>query len=139
MNFGFAILDFGLRRRNMDKKLIPSPNNRKFKIQNLKWLGLSIFAFVLVVAGTVAHAQQTKKVSRIGFLNVGTPATSPTRQEVFQQSLRDLGYIEGQNIVIEWRYAEGKPDRLRALAAELVRLNVDIIVTGGGISTRSAK
>jgi putative ABC transport system substrate-binding protein len=56
-----------------------------------------------------------------------------------RQGLRELGYVEGKNIVIEWRYAHGDPDRLPALAAELVRLKVDVIVTGGGISTRSAR
>ena len=104
-----------------------------------KLVGVSAIAFVLVVAGAVAQAQQPTKVSRIGFLNVGPPSISPAREEAFRQGLRELGYVEGKNIVIEWRYAEGKPDRLRALAAELVRLKLDVIVTGGGISTRSAK
>jgi len=98
-----------------------------------------LFLVVLLDVAVIAEAQPLTKLSRIGFLNVGTPATSPARQEVFRQGLRDLGYVEGKNIVIEWRYAEGKPDRLPAIAADLVRLKVDVIVTGGGISTRSAK
>jgi putative ABC transport system substrate-binding protein len=98
-----------------------------------------LFLVVLLDVTVIAEAQPLTKHSRIGFLNVGTPATSPARQEVFRQGLRDLGYVEGKNIVIEWRYAEGKPDRLPAIAADLVRLKVDVIVTGGGISTRSAK
>jgi putative ABC transport system substrate-binding protein len=98
-----------------------------------------LFLVVLLDVAVIAEAQPLTKHSRIGFLNVGTPATSPARQEVFRQGLRDLGYVEGKNIVIEWRYAEGKPDRLPAIAADLVRLKVDVIVTGGGISTRSAK
>jgi len=98
-----------------------------------------LFLVVLLDVAVIAEAQPLTKHSRIGFLNVGTPATSPARQEVFRQGLRDLGYLEGKNIVIEWRYAEGKPDRLPAIAADLVRLKVDVIVTGGGISTRSAK
>ena len=61
------------------------------------------------------------------------------RIEAFRQGLRELGYVEGKNIVIEWRYAEGKLDRLPALAAELVRLKVDIIVSGGATATRAAK
>ncbi len=98
-----------------------------------------LFLVVLLDVAVIAEAQPLTKHSRIGFLNVGTPATSPARQEVFRHGLRDLGYVEGKNIVIEWRYAEGKPDRLPAIAADLVRLKVDVIVTGGGISTRSAK
>src|SRR5207302_11019621 len=61
------------------------------------------------------------------------------RIEAFRQGLRELGYVEGKNIVIEWRWAEGKFDRLPDLAAELVRLNVEVIVTGGSTSTRAAK
>ena len=61
------------------------------------------------------------------------------RIEAFRQGLRELGYVEGKNIVIEWRSAEGKPDRLPALAAELVRLKVDVIVTAGPAATRAAK
>ena len=98
-----------------------------------------LFVVVPLDVAVIVEAQPLTKLSRIGFLNVGTPTTSPARQEVFRQGLRDLGYVEGKNVVIDWRYAEGKPDRLPAIAAELVRLKVDIIVTGGGISTRSAK
>ena len=68
-----------------------------------------------------------------------SPSTDSARIEAFRQGLRELGYVEGKNIVIEWRYAEGKPDRLPALAAELVRLKVDVIVTGGPVATRAAK
>ena len=68
-----------------------------------------------------------------------SPSTISARVEAFRQGLRELGYVEGKNIVIEWRYAEGKPDRLRELAAELVRLKVDVIVTAGPAPTRSAK
>jgi putative tryptophan/tyrosine transport system substrate-binding protein len=101
-----------------------------------------LFVMGLLAIAVTAEPQQptnVSRVSRIGFLNAGSPATSPARQEVFRQGLRELGYVEGKSIVIEWRYAEGKPDRLPALAAELVRLKVEVIVTGGGISTRSAK
>ena len=68
-----------------------------------------------------------------------SPSAISARVEAFRQGLRELGYVEGKNIVIEWRYAEGKLDRLPALAAELVRLKVDIIVTGGPAATRAAK
>jgi putative ABC transport system substrate-binding protein len=87
----------------------------------------------------VATAQQPTKVPRIGFLLATSPSAISARVEAFRQGLRELGYVEGKNIVIEWRYAEGKLDRLLALAAELVRLKVDIIVTGGASSTRAAK
>ena len=70
-------------------------------------------------------AQQTGKIPRIGFLIASSRAVNAAREEAFLQGLRDLGYLEGKNIVIEWRSAEGKLDRLAALAAELVRLKVD--------------
>ena len=79
-----------------------------------------------------AEAQQPKKVPRIGYLSALDPASESTRSEAIRLALRELGYIEGQNIAIEYRYAEGKRDRLPELAAELVRLKVDIIVVAGG-------
>jgi putative tryptophan/tyrosine transport system substrate-binding protein len=86
-----------------------------------------------------AQAQQPKKIPRIGFL-IGTfPSTNAARIDAFREGLRELGYVEGKNVVIEWRWAEGKFDRLPALAAELVRLKVDIIVTNGPVLTRPAK
>ena len=84
------------------------------------------------------RSSQTK-IPRIGYLTASSPSVNPTRVEAFRQGLRELGYVEGKNIVIEWRYAEGKLDRLPALVAELVRLNVDIIVTAGPPATRAAK
>ena len=79
-----------------------------------------------------AEAQQPKKVSRIGYLSSVDPATKSTRSEAIRLALRQRGYIEGQNIAIEYRYAEGKRDRLPELAGELVRLNIDVIVVAGG-------
>ncbi len=108
--------------------------NPKSKIQNLKWLGLLV---LLVGWAGMAEAQQPKKVPRIGYLSARSGPES--RDESFRQGLRELGYVEGKNIVIESRYAEGKLDRLPALAAELVRLKVDVIVTGGPTPTRAAK
>jgi putative ABC transport system substrate-binding protein len=84
-------------------------------------------------------AQQPTKIPRIGYLGVNSLNVNPDRREAFRQGLRELGYVEGKNIVIEWRSAEGKQDRLPALAAELVRLKVDIIIAGGPPSTRAAK
>ena len=79
-----------------------------------------------------ASAQQPKKVPRIGYLSSTDPANESTRAEAIRLALRERGYIEGQNIAIEYRYGEGKQDRLPELAAELVRLKVDIIVVAGG-------
>jgi ABC-type uncharacterized transport system substrate-binding protein len=87
----------------------------------------------------VAQAQQPTKTPRIGYIAIAFPSSTPARIEAFRQGLRELGYVEGKNIVIESRYAEGKLDRLPALAAELVRLKVDVIVTTGAVITRAAK
>ena len=91
-------------------------------IENLKWLGLSVIAFVLVVTGAVAQAQQPKKVPRIGYLSNNDPALESARSEAIRLALRELGYIVGQNIAIEYRYSVGKADRYPELAAELVHL-----------------
>ena len=99
---------------------------------------LALCALLFALCFSV-EAQQPTKVPRIGYLIAVSPSTSASRIEAFRQGLRELGYIEGKNIVIEWRYAEEKLDRLPALAAELVRLKVDIIVTAGGQATRAAK
>ena len=107
-------------------------DNRKSKIENLKWLGLLVIAFVLVVCGAVVEAQQPKKVPRIGYLSSNDAATESARAEGIRLALRERGYIEGQNIAIEYRYSEGKRGRFPELAAELVRLKVDIIVVAGG-------
>ena len=93
-----------------------------------------IVLLTLVVA-RFAEAQQPNKVTRIGYLSAFDAATESARAESIRLALRELGYIEGQNIVIEYRYAEGKRDRFPELAAELVRLKVDIIVISGGAGT----
>jgi putative tryptophan/tyrosine transport system substrate-binding protein len=99
-----------------------------------------LVAVVLLALGVIAEAQQTKKVPRIGYLSSFEPATDFARAEGIRRALRELGYIEGQNIATEYRYAEGKYDRLPELADELVRLKVDIIVAAGGsIPIRAAK
>jgi putative ABC transport system substrate-binding protein len=85
-----------------------------------------------------AQAQQAKKVPRIGFLIASTASANSARVEAFRQGLRELGYVEGKNIVIESRYAEGKIDRLPVLAADLVRLKVDVILSAGPAVTRPA-
>jgi putative ABC transport system substrate-binding protein len=94
---------------------------------------------VLLVVAVIAEAQQPKKVPRIGYLSPVDPATDSARAEGLRLALRELGYIEGQNIAIEYRYAEGKRDRSE-LATELVRLKVDIIVVASGdVTIRAAK
>jgi ABC-type uncharacterized transport system substrate-binding protein len=85
------------------------------------------------------EAQQPAKFPRIGYLTGATPDAQSSRTDAFRQGLRELGYTEGKNITIEYRYAEGKLDRYPALASELVRLNVEVIVTGGPGPTRAAK
>jgi putative ABC transport system substrate-binding protein len=92
-----------------------------------------------MLCGSVAAAQQPKKIPRIGFLLAVPASTISARLEAFRQGLRELGYVEGTNIVIEWRSTKGKADSLPTLAAELVRLKVDLIVTGGPPPTRFAK
>jgi putative tryptophan/tyrosine transport system substrate-binding protein len=99
-------------------------------------LTLYAMLFALCVA---AKAQQTKNVPRLGFLGGTSPAVFSARLDAFRQGLRDLGYIEGENIVAEYRWAEGKAERLPDLVAELVRLKVDIIVTTGTQATLAAK
>ena len=86
-----------------------------------------------------AQAQQTAGIPRIGILIAATASSDSARIEAFRQRLRELGYVEGKNIVIEYRYAEGKLERLPDLAAELVRLKVDVIVTGGSVASLTAK
>src|SRR5215470_5556665 len=94
---------------------------------------------VLLIAGS-AEAQQPAKVPRIGFLGGVSPSANSARIAAFRQGLAELGYVEGKNILIEWRHTEAaKLDRLPVLAAELVRLKIEIIVTGGPPATRSAK
>jgi hypothetical protein len=135
MNFGVSIADFRLEETNEQGRrvLILEADNLKSKIENPKWLGLWVFVLVLVVSGTAAMAQQPKKVPRIGYLmSSSDSASESTWFEPIRRALRGLGYIEGQHIAIEYRYAEGKIDRFTELAAELVRLKVDIIVVAAG-------
>src|SRR5262245_18965559 len=92
----------------------------------------ALVAVILLAVAVIVEAQQQKKIPRIGYLSPSDAATESTRSEPIRRALRELGYIEGQNITIEYRYAEGKVDRFSELAAELVRLKVDVIVAAGG-------
>ena len=121
---------------NPKSKTCPEPCRR---IGNLKWVGLSVIAFVLVVGGPVATAQQPTKVPRIGFLDASTASGSAILLEAFRQELSKLGWIEGKNINIEYRFAEQKPEHAPELAADLVRLKVDLIVVTAGPPALAAK
>jgi putative ABC transport system substrate-binding protein len=115
-------------------------DNPKSKIENPKWLGILAIAFTFAVGGAVAQAQQPAKIPRIGYVSgTGDPSNPGPYVEAFRQGLRDLGYIEGKNIVIEYRGAEGKPDRIPSLVAELVQLKVDVLVSGNVGVARAAK
>jgi putative tryptophan/tyrosine transport system substrate-binding protein len=112
-------------------------NSKKAKVIGFASFALGAMLFALSYS---ASAQQPKKIPRIGFLFNTFPADFTSRIDVFRQALRELGYVEGKTIFFEFRYAEGKLDRLPALAAELVRLKVEVLVTGGGgASTGSGK
>jgi putative ABC transport system substrate-binding protein len=111
-------------------------DNPKSKIQNPKWVGL--FAIAFVFGGAVAEAQQPGKIPLLGYLGGSAVRTSPNT-EALRQGLRDLAYVEGRNIAIEYRSVEGNMDRLPGLAAELVRRKVDIIFAAGGTQATAAK
>src|SRR5215813_3715422 len=106
---------------------------------NKRKLSSFVLCAMLFALCSSAEAQQPKKVPRIGYLGANPRSTNPARIDAFRQGLRELGYTEGKNIIIEWRFAEANPDRPRTFAAELVRLPVEIIVTAGPVSTRSSK
>ena len=110
------------RTAPMDPTCLPQMPRRAF---------LAIIAGGLLTAPLAAEAQQAGKIIRIGYLSFNL-ATSPHLREAFRQGLRDLGYVEGRNLVIEYRSAEGKRERLPALVTELLALKVDVIVTEGG-------
>jgi putative ABC transport system substrate-binding protein len=101
---------------------------------------LSLVTVLLLGSVHLTEAQQLgKKSARIGVLRNDSPSTFTTRNEAFRQGLQELGYLEGKNILLEYRYAQGKLDRLPNLAADLVRLKVDVIVTGGSAASQAAK
>ena len=104
-----------------------------------KWAGLVTLVLALTMCGAAAQAQQPARIHRIGILSPVSASFFSARVEAFRQRLRELGYVEGKNIVIEYRYTEGKSERLPDLAAELVQLKVDVIVTTGPGATLAAK
>ena len=103
-----------------------------------KFIGIAL-VLALTMCGVVAEAQQPAGIHRIGILSPSSGSVFPARVEAFRQRLRQLGYVEGKTIVIEYRYAEGKRERLPDLAAELVRLKVDVIVAFSPAAILAAK
>src|SRR5215470_4953244 len=100
---------------------------------------LFLLATSVLTYSQITEAQQATQIPRIGWLTSGVFSTMSDRQEAFRQGLRELGYVEGKNILIEWRGADNIGERRRAFAEELVRLKVDVIVTAGSDTTRVAK
>ena len=119
-----------MNKTSLNRFLVSYSENRKSKIGNPKWVGLVALLLVLVTFVGGVESQQPKKVARIGYLSQLDAAREATRAEGIRLALRELGYIEGQNLAIEYRYTEGNRDRASAHAAEVVRLKVDIIVVG---------
>ena len=137
MNGLFRIRFFDSQSDNRKSKTCTEQSR---SIENRKWVGLSVIVFVLVTIGDVAQAQQPKKIPRIGYLSTnGDPSNPPPFVDAFRQGLRDLGYAEGKNILVEYRYAEGKLERVPGLVTELVQLNVDALVLGTQTAIRAAK
>src|SRR3989475_6134683 len=116
------------------------PSSTEVPVRLIGLAVVLIVGFPLASLGTAA-AQPPEKGPRVGYLNPGSPSDplSQRRLEAFRQGLRELGYVEGQNIAIESRWAEGKYDRYPALAADLVRLKVDVIVAHGGAATQAVQ
>jgi putative ABC transport system substrate-binding protein len=113
----------------------PKSNN-----QSLNWMALSVITFVLVMTAALAWAQQPAKVPRIGILSSGAGgSTASSLMDAFRQGLRDLGYIEGQNLLIEYRYGEGKLDRMPKLVDELLEQRVDLLFLTNQVAIRAAK
>jgi putative ABC transport system substrate-binding protein len=126
---------FGFHSDNRKSKTC---NELRRSIRNLRWDRIFAIGFAFSMCGALAQAQPAKVV-RIGFLGPTSAASDAGRMEALRAGLRDLGYVEGKNLVIESRWAEGKFDRLPELAAELARLNVDVILTAGTPGIRAAK
>jgi putative ABC transport system substrate-binding protein len=121
---------------NRKSKICPESYRR---IENRKLVGIFAIILTFVLGGAVARAQQTGKVPRIGFLDAGTAAGSAVLVEAFRQELSRLGWVEGKNMTIEYRFAEQKSQRQPELAADLVRFEADLIVVSGTTAALAAK
>jgi putative ABC transport system substrate-binding protein len=129
-----AFFDYGLSSKPLFRSERSQVTGRS-KAMRHKFSLITLTAFILASVH-LAHAQQPKKIPRIGYL--ATRSGAGGGEKAFLQGLQSLGYIEGQTIAIEWQFAQEKLDRLPELASELVRLKVDVIVTGGGYPTVQA-
>jgi len=115
-------------------------HNPKSKIQNPKWLRLLAVVLTFAMWGAVAEAQEPGKIPRVGYLTSTGDSNDPGPSgQAFRQGLQDLGYIQGKNILVEYRYVEGNPDRIPGLLAELLRLKVDVLVANSPTAIRAAK
>ena len=113
---------------------------RKARAESMKTNIFCVVIGVLLVALSLpAGAQQPRKIARIAFLGTASASVVAERVDAFREGLRKLGYLEGKNIVIEYRFGEGKSNEVSSIAVELVRSKVDVIVTAGPAATRSAK
>ena len=121
------------------RSLHADSDNLKSKIENRKWVGLFAIGVTFGMCGAVAEAQQQAKIPKIGYLATGSGSGPVRGHEVLRRELRELGYVEGKNIAFEYRYGDSKLDRLPALADELVRLKVDVLVTSSTPATLAAK
>jgi ABC transporter substrate binding protein len=104
-----------------------------------KFITFALSTMLFAICSLAEAQQPTKKIPRVGFLSLNSASVQKERVEVFREALQKLGYVEGQNIIIDYRFADGKSERLPALAAELVALKVDVIVTAGNSATAPAK
>src|SRR5215510_14287308 len=125
-----------MKKRSQTAFLLTRSGN---PIQNHKSVGIFAFVVTLAIGGAVASAQQPGKIFRIGFLDPTNASGMVVRVDTFRQELNKLGWIEGKNIAFEYRFAEYKSERIPELAAELVRLKVDLIVTTGNPPALEAK
>src|SRR6185503_16649852 len=133
-------LCFGKDRRSDNRSgfrfwVLRLQDNAEETTMRKAWVGLTLFTLFLALF-LPAQAQQPASVPRIGYLSGSSFSALASRIEALRQGLRELGYVEGKNIVIEWRDAKGNFDRVRELADELVRLKVDVIVSPGPAVTR---
>jgi len=102
-------------------------------------LALSFFGALLFALCVTAEAQHANKIPRIGYLSGNYPSNPGPNVEAFRRGLRELGYIEGKNILVEYRYVEGRVDRIPSLVRELMQLNVDVFISGNLVAIRAAK
>jgi ABC-type uncharacterized transport system substrate-binding protein len=118
--------------------VLNTPSLTRRELKKVDWSSILVAATLLAVAA-IAEAQQPKNMPRIGYLGTVSLSINAARANAFRRGLRDLGYMEGKNIMIEWRSADGKLDRLATIATDLVRLKVDVLVTGGPTATHAAR